>query len=196
VRSRAASHSARERGALATAETPEERAKIGAAQAGYYSARLPSATPANAPEPIVEKLQDWVQVAEATGGEVGLTVLVSGVLVTGMLTPWPRYAAWSKEVTMRGMHETGPQALPDIPMGPISPEQAERARADYAAELSESGFDADETPEFPQFAMRDVTIRTGAGATWVRVPYLVVDTASVSAFFLGLVGPMESLSPK
>jgi hypothetical protein len=97
---------------------------------------------------------------------------------------------------MRGMHETGPQALPDIPMGPISPEQAERARADYAAELSESGFDADETPEFPQFAMRDVTIRTGAGATWVRVPYLVVDTASVSAFFLGLVGPMESLSPK
>jgi hypothetical protein len=89
---------------------------------------------------------------------------------------------------MRSLYEPGPQALPDVAMGPISQAQSEQARADYEAERAEADTPPDDTPEFPQFAVRDVIIRAGLGANFVEAPHLVVDTASVGASFPARVG--------
>jgi hypothetical protein len=131
----------------------------------------------------MRNLYIYLRLVEATGSEVGVTLLVSGVLITGILTPWARYTAWTKEITMRAVHERGPQGLPDVPMGPITPEITERVRAQWKADAAEAGMNPDDfEPEYREFALRDVEIRAGMKPLWAKAPYLVLATSEVAAF--------------
>jgi hypothetical protein len=142
----------------------------------------------------MKNLNTWIKLVEATGGEVGLTFLVSGVVITGTLTPWARYAAWSQEVLMRTLHEGGKQALPSTEIGPVPRAMTEKVRAEWESLVRDSGEDPDTfAPEFPQFALRDVEIRTGLKGYWPTMPYLVVNTSEVAAFMPGTIAQPQFL---
>ena len=137
----------------------------------------------------MKALDRWIRVVQSAGTEVSVTVLVSGVLITGFLTPWARYTSWSQEVAMRAMHEGGTHPLPDAAMGPISEHMTARVRAEWDAEVQEAGVDPDDYwPAFEQFALRDVEIRAGMKMYWPQVPYLVVSVSEVAAFMPGTIG--------
>jgi hypothetical protein len=131
-------------------------------------------------------LNATIKMVEVTGGAISVSLLVSGVIVTGTLTPWKRYALSLQEVLSRAMHEGGgEQPLPHVPTGPISASLRNQVRAEWDASLAAEGVEADDDAiehEFPQFALRDAEIRSGVAAYWSKLPYLVVTTARVGAF--------------
>ena len=116
------------------------------------------------------------------GLEMSLTVLVSGVVITGVITPWARYQRWLTEVAMRAQYEGGRHSIPDLEIGPIPRSQAEEIRAKYDDELRQVGREPDEPLDFPQFVLRDAVVRSGLPAAWSAVPFIVIQTAHVGAF--------------
>ncbi len=49
------------------------------------------------PDPI----EDWVRMVETLAYECGATVVMGGVVITGIMTPFERYGRWAREVHMR-----------------------------------------------------------------------------------------------
>ena len=50
---------------------------------------------------VADNVAFWVDWCEKNAGEVGVTLLVSGRVVMGTITPVPRYYMWRDEVLRR-----------------------------------------------------------------------------------------------
>jgi len=124
-----------------------------------------------------ETLDTWITDVNSLGVEAAITLVMLGATVTGYLTPTARYLAWLDEISNRATF--GERALPRSEIGPISQRQAELARQAWAESTRiEPG---SETPE--NFCLRDVTIvGLGQPTEWIRLPYLVVNRATVGGF--------------
>jgi hypothetical protein len=123
-------------------------------------------------------LETWIDHVNETGTEYGVTLLVGGWIVTGHITPMLRYRDWLKEVGRRATITKGRHRLPGGGIGPISENQAAKARAEWEnaeeESLESSGV---------RFCVRDAAIATsGASEGWGHLPFLVVKLSSVDAF--------------
>lgn len=125
-------------------------------------------------------LETWIQVVNETGAEYAVTLLIAGSLVTGHLTPTVRYRDWLREIGRRAAVTRSRQNLPSGTIGPISEQQADKARAEWNA----AGFMASETPAGQvRFCLRDVAIGLPSSSEgWTRLPFLVVRLESVDGF--------------
>lgn len=132
----------------------------------------------------------WVELVESTGIEMPVTLLVSGAVLVGTLTPWLRYAMWQQEVSMRATHEVGELVLPVMKIGPISKELTKKIAESWEERKLTRSIPPDSENEdnqqelsFPEFALRDAEIRIGIPRTWRRYPFLVVRANAVQAMF-------------
>jgi hypothetical protein len=125
-------------------------------------------------------LETWIQVVNETGAEYAVTLLIAGSLVTGHLTPTVRYRDWLREIGRRATITKSRQNLPSGTIGPISEQQADKARAEWDA----AGFMGSETPPGQaRFCLRDVAIGLpNSREGWTRLPFLVVSLESVDGF--------------
>ena len=126
-----------------------------------------------------DNLETWIVTVNETGAEYGLTLVVSGTLVTGHLTPSLRYRDWLREVGRRATITRSKQHLPGSGIGPISEQQAERARGEWQAR---PGADGEQEP-ISRFCLRDAAVTCSADPSgWTHLPFLMVRLASVDAF--------------
>jgi hypothetical protein len=132
----------------------------------------------------------WVELVESTGIEMPVTLLVSGAVLVGTLTPWLRYAMWQQEVSLRATHEVGSLGLPVMKIGPISRDLAMQIAESWEERKLTRSLPPDYENEdnqreltFPEFALRDAEIRIGIPQTWRRYPFLVVRANTVQAMF-------------
>ena len=124
-------------------------------------------------------LETWIVTVNETGAEYGLTLLVSGTLVTGHLTPSLRYRDWLREVGRRATITKSKQHLPGSGIGPITEQQAERARGEWLARHASD----DEQEPTARFCLRDVAVTCSADPSgWTHLPFLMVQLASVDGF--------------
>ena len=122
-------------------------------------------------------LDAWIAEVNSLGTESALTLIMSGMTITGFITPTARYRAWLEEIASRAAF--GERVLPSSEIGPISREQSESIRQAWDAELTAEG--RRDLPD--QFCLRDVTVLTAGGKRdWLRIPFLVVSRSAVDAF--------------
>ena len=133
-------------------------------------------------------LNRWIRYVEATGHEVGITLLVGGATITGYLTPMLRYDEWLKEVMHRAIHEGGRSELPLIPMEPISAQLTQRVQEEWGErELVPEGGDIDDPviERGPGCVIRNAEVRpSGPKMYWQTYPYLQVQVSAVQAISL------------
>lgn len=124
-------------------------------------------------------LETWVQAVSESGEEYGVTLLVSGCLVTGHLTPMLRYHDWLRETGRRASLDPRHRRLPAGKIGPITEQQASRARAEWQAGARD--FEQLQPPR--RLCLRDAAVgQPGSTTDWARLPFLVVDLGAVAAF--------------
>jgi hypothetical protein len=128
----------------------------------------------------------WVHIIQSNAAELGVTIVVSGVVIEGTLTPAQRWAEWTGDVLSVALQLGGGPI--DGSTEPMSPAQADRIREEWkqggkAKAHAEDG----ETPSFNTLYLRDTVIRSGIPADWRRVPFLAVSASHVSAFSIGTV---------
>lgn len=136
------------------------------------------------PSPGSGVADELVASVEATGLDATVTLIVSGIVVTGAITSWGRYARWLTEVIMRAKYEGGSAALP--PGGPPDfPELRAKDAAEWRATYPAGGASSD------RFALADAEIRSGPPANWIRVPFLVILSSAVTALSVATPGGAE-----
>jgi hypothetical protein len=141
----------------------------------------------------VNPVELWVRLVETQASEIGVTVVMHGVVITGVMTPYERFARWTQEVFHRAARGGGRFGLPKAEMLPLTPEEVERIRAEWKAREDEvrsaDGLspddDVDLDLDLSYFCLRDAVVRAGHPDTWFTVPYLLLRTTSVDAFFPG-----------
>ena len=122
----------------------------------------------------------WALGAASTGQSASVTLLISGVPVSGRLCPAADYWAWHKEVMMRMGLAGEPYR---VPSGGI-PEPSETWQRQVADQWKERG--GEEEPTFPIIYLRNAFAKTDPDpARWFRAPYLVVNADSVDAMMPG-----------
>jgi hypothetical protein len=123
------------------------------------------------------------------GNEMGVTVLVGGVRITGVACSPSFYTAWIQE-QVKIWFVAG--AKP-IPVGTTAPRatraQLEKLKADYDAKQAEAGDEGE--LEFPMLCLRNAKVQTGVQAYWTDHPYLLIAAEHVEAITLGSHTPDE-----
>ena len=130
-------------------------------------------------------LNRWIRYVESTGNEVGMTLLVGGTTISGILTPVRRYADWLAEVMNRADHEGGEMSLPTIEMPEITEQQSQRARDDWGEGGLTPGGESLDDPvreRGPGCVLRNAEVRPpGPKTYWQTYPYLLIQINSVDA---------------
>ena len=131
--------------------------------------------------PLNEELNIWMKLAEGAGAEFNVTLLVSGTVVTGWLTPLVRYRNWATEVLHRMRLGGGKVNLPTGRMPPIAQKEVDQAKAEYER-FSDGG---KHDVVFPIMCLRNAQFRVGIPAERHTHGYVLISTDAVSAFTLG-----------
>lgn len=118
-----------------------------------------------------------VSLVEDSIGEVGVTLLVGGTVVTGTLVPLRLYAEWVADLISRGA--AGERYISQPPRVP------ESIPADLIVEIQRERESGEKAASFSRFCLRNATVRAGAGMHWVEHPYLLISAAHVGAFTVG-----------
>lgn len=127
----------------------------------------------------------WLRVVHQLGVEFGVTMLVSGRIVTGLLTPVQRYRRWEREVTTRAIRGRGTFALPSLDLPGISSAEAEEVRKEWPDLKTELDGDEKEQGAFAYLCLRNAQIRDGGQV--LRFPMLLVSTQAVHTFMPGVL---------
>lgn len=131
-------------------------------------------------EPEAGQLIDFAfSVVQATGDDFAVTLVVSGVVITGLITPWIRYQRWERETLMRTSYEGGHFVLPTQEAPPYPVETRKQDAAEWKEMHGAIRFSPD------RFCVSNAELQTGMRLYWVRVPFLVVKSAAVEAFSPG-----------
>jgi hypothetical protein len=134
----------------------------------------------------------FVRLVESNGCEIGVTVVVGGTVIEGVMCPVARLAEWQTETINRFLLGEGNSfAATDMP--PPTPQRKEAVRADFEERTrgyrEQHGTDA--PMSFRTFALRNAIVHTGSdGSQWTHHPYLLVDAQRVAAIALGTPSPM------
>ena len=128
-------------------------------------------------------LEAWLKQVEEKPIEIGVTLLVSGRIVSGMLTPLCRYEKWQTEVLHRALLKGGKFPVPSSKIPPLTKKQME--------DISKHPRKWDVDSVAPVLCLRDVEIQTGVPASWEKRSFLLVSADSVDAFALGNGGLQE-----
>ena len=143
----------------------------------------------------MDHLQGIIKEVESSGREVGVTLLVSGVVVSGYITPWSRYQRWEREVGMRSLHEGGRSTTLNFGLGPITAAGTREAQASWdrlVAERAREGRGEEEF-HFERFALRSAVAETGVNRDrWREFMFLVISADAVDAYFVGLQATEET----
>lgn len=131
--------------------------------------------------PLSEELNIWMKLAEGAGAEFNVTLLVSGTMVTGWLTPLVRYRNWATEVLQRLRLGGGKVKLPTGGMPPIAQKEVDQAKAEYE-KLTDGG---KLEVVFPILCLRNAQFRVGVPSERPTHGYLLISTDAVNAFTLG-----------
>lgn len=144
----------------------------------------------NASKPVIN---EWIRLVESSGFEMGVTLILHGVIVTGTLTPLTQYAAWFTEVLNRTTASARGQSSAGGIMPAMTIEQSEEVRRSWKQRMR--GEDMDDVV-FARCALKNVTLHQGHALLAVRFPYLLVNAAAVSAASLGIPGDASSGDPR
>jgi hypothetical protein len=144
----------------------------------------------------VNPIESWVRIIERQAREIGVTLVVHGVLITGIMTPFRRYGRWATEVFQRALLSGGSFEVPSGEMHELTATEADRLRAEWKEledeERKSEGLAPDEEVELDMdlsyFCLRNANIHAGVVPTsWFTLPYVLIRTASVDAFTPGKV---------
>jgi hypothetical protein len=119
---------------------------------------------------------------ESTGLEISVTLLVSGMVITGILCPVARYVRWQNEVMNRAARGGGKFSGSAL-MQPPTPEQTQEIAEKWQArDLPDEGPIA-----FPEICVRNAEIQSGHAMTWRKHPYLLIAAAQIGAVVPGVL---------
>jgi hypothetical protein len=124
-------------------------------------------------------LEIYIRAAETRGTERGVTLVVGGMPIKGIMTPRERFAAWTSETSARSELAGGATALPAIEIPPLTDEERERIREEWA-EVTEL--------DLTYFCLRNAEMKSGAHGEIERYRYLLIRTEAVDAFCPGVAG--------
>ena len=115
----------------------------------------------------------YLEAVELRGSEYGVTMIVGGQLVSGVLTPLRRFEAWQERSFAISELHGGRVAFELEPIAPLTPEESAAIAAEHA--------DTPSTPDEPfEFGcLRDARVHGGGGA--MPLPFLVFRADDVSA---------------
>jgi len=130
-------------------------------------------------------LNRLIRYVESTGNEVGMTLLVGGVTISGILTPIRQYVDWLTEVMNRAHHEGGQMSLPPTEMPTMTEQQSQRVRDEWGdGGLTPAGESLDDpiAERGPGCVLRNAEVRPpGPKRYWQTYPYLLVQINAVDA---------------
>ena len=131
------------------------------------------------------------QLVEATGTDLGVTLLVSGVRIHGVMTSVWHYDAWIRHTLMIGVELGSMQG--ETTIDPPSREERQQAIDDLKDTVlretgtHDSAFTAVvKAMSFPRIALRNAEVQTGVAAYWSKHPYLLINADHVDAITLGM----------
>lgn len=133
--------------------------------------------------PLVDS---WLRAVHATGVEISVTLLVSGRLITGMLTPIQRYEDWEREVLRRAFLEGGKFTLPSVELSPITADYSEKVRKAWPDLERELYDDSREAKGFAYLCLRNATVHEPIPAASLKSPFVLVAVDAIAAFTPGI----------
>lgn len=129
----------------------------------------------------------WVIMAESSGVEIPVTLVVAGTVIEGSLCPEATVREWAQEVIRRVALGEG-NKLPTTVPGP-SMKDMERARDRWEAGMLSGEIPSDGPVVFPIVGLRNATVRTGSvPMNWTAHPFLLVDAEHIGAISIGHSG--------
>jgi hypothetical protein len=141
----------------------------------------------------------YFELVESHGVEIGLTLVVSGVVIVGVLTPRLRYRRWRDELFHRALLGKGQFRIPESEIPPISDSLRAEVVAEWErtnAEASATGSDPEEIETVVDYCcLRNAEIRAGMAMNWVTAPFLAITASSIDAVYPG-VRARESMMGK
>lgn len=116
----------------------------------------------------------YLESVELRGNEYGVTMIVGGQLVSGVLTPLRRFEEWQERSFAISELHGGRVSFELESIAPLTPEESAAIAAEHA--------DTPSTPDEPfEFGcLRDARIHGGDGSA-MSVPFLVFRADDVSA---------------
>lgn len=139
-------------------------------------------------------IDPWLRIVHSTGAEISVTLLVSGRVVTGMLTPMQRWDVWEREVFRRTLLEEGGQfRLPSQEVDPPSEELVERVKSEWESLEAEFYDDSSDTQGFAIAYLRNATVHSAVrGSHELRMPMLMVHVHSIAACTPGIFSVQDA----
>ena len=129
-------------------------------------------------------LDKWLRLVHSTGCEVGVTLLVSGRVVSGLLTPVQRFTRWENEVTMRAVHGGGQFRLPSPGLGPPTKEECQAIVDEWEA-LERNEADEPDAKGWAFCCLRNAEVFDAIEGSQVKFPMLMVAMSKVAAYSIG-----------
>ena len=110
--------------------------------------------------------------------------MVSGRVVSGLLTPVQRFTHWENEVTMRAVHGGGQFRPPSPDLGPPTDYECQAIVDEWDARERDPADDLD-SAGWSAFCLRNVEVFDAIGGKQVKFPMLMVAMSEVAAYSIG-----------
>lgn len=120
----------------------------------------------------------FAQLVEESGAEIGVTLLVNGVLIEGILTPLERWTEW----TVAALSGTPNRQAARAPA--LTQEESEKLKKNWERRYAHLKGNVELT--YDRICLRNATIQTVPNPEyWPTWPYMLIETLSIDAFTLG-----------
>ena len=118
----------------------------------------------------------FAQLVEVNGAEIGVTLVVNGLVIEGILTPVERWTEW----TLAALTEMGARQTARAPA--LTREESEEIKKKWQERYRHAHVEL----TYDRICLRNATIRTVPNPEyWPTWPYMLIETTSIDAFTLG-----------
>lgn len=133
-------------------------------------------------------LKAQLEIVERHAYEIGVTVLIQGMPVRGVLTPWIRYERWHREAFGRGE-----KAIPGVELALLTKPQREEVKKLWLRSHPDGALAEGEYEEAALLAIMNAEILAPDGTVSQRFPFLLVHLGSINALSFLQVRPGRHL---
>jgi hypothetical protein len=121
-------------------------------------------------------LRAQMEIVEKHAYEMGVTALIQGTPVRGVLTPWIRYERWHREIFGRGE-----RAVPSAELALLAKSQRDEVKHLWLRSHPDGALAEGEYQEDALLAIMNAEILAPDGTVVQRFPFLLVHLGSINA---------------
>jgi hypothetical protein len=133
-------------------------------------------------------LKAQLEIVERHAYEIGVTALIQGMPVRGVLTPWIRYERWHRDIF--GGRE---KAIPGAELALLTKAQRDEVKKIWLSSHPDGAVAAGEYTEDALLALMNAEILAPDGTVAQRLPFLLVHLGSIDALSFVQVRPGRNL---